>query len=94
MGVDMNILVLINECGITMREGKYLATQAQLEMLVARAKKTARGDTGAADAYKYLIENDCTQEEAAAEYGVSQAALARYISAGKLPRPDKRRKKP
>jgi Trp operon repressor len=89
----MNILILINECGISMREGKYIATLEQLEKLVARAKKTARGDTGAADAYTYLIEHDCTQREAADEYGVSQAALARYIAAGKLPRPDKRGRK-
>lgn len=73
-----------------MRDGKYCATQEQLEMLVVRAKKTLRGDKGAADAYKYLIEHDCSQADAAAEFGISQPALARYIAAGKLPRPDKR----
>ena len=88
----MNILILISECGIPMREGKYVATQEQLEQLIARAKKTLRDDTGTADAYKYLIKRKCTQEDAAAKFNVSQAALSKYITAGKLPRPDKRRK--
>ena len=90
----MSILVLISECGIPMREGKYVASLEELEELVARAKKTLRNDTGAADAYKYLIKHKCLQMEAAAKFNISQAALARYISAGKLPRPDARRKQP
>jgi len=92
----MNLLVMINEIGIVMSEGRYVATEEQLEQLVTMARKAAtcskgeRAQSGGRRAYEYMIEHGCTQQEAADAVDVSQATLARYIKRHRLKVPDNR----
>jgi len=93
----MKILSMLNEEGVCMdSDGRYIATLEQLTRLLHRARKSATlaTGTGARDAYIWMIANDSDQVTAAAQMGISQAALSQHIKRHKLPCPDKRLKAP
>ena len=69
------MLAKINEAGIVMRDGRYVATLEQLQRLVNLAKNVMVVDK----AYEYMLEYDCTQTVAAKKFGITQPALAQYI---------------
>lgn len=97
---SMSILARLNDVGILMGgDGRYVATLDQLRELVRIAKKSATcsvgqdASNGARLAYTYYMENvTCTQQQAADEVGVSQAALAKYIKRHRLPKRDGRQR--
>ena len=69
------MLAKLNEVGIVMRDGRYVATLEQLQRLVNIAKNVTVAD----QAYDYYMTHSINQTDAAAKFGISQPALSQYI---------------